>query len=72
MDISQARLDGKTRLIKKWKTKTITINGKNEDKEIHTEEIELYDAQAAQRDILKMSGKLKDPNLTIKVSLTDD
>ena len=45
--MDEVRKAGKTRLIKKWKTKTVTINGKSEDKEVHTEEIELYDAQAA-------------------------
>lgn len=55
--MDEVRKAGKTRLIKKWKTKTVTINGKSEDKEIHTEEIELYDAQAALRDILKVHGR---------------
>lgn len=55
--MDEVRKAGKTRLIKKWKTKTVTINGKSEDKEVHTEEIELYDAQAALRDILKVHGR---------------
>jgi hypothetical protein len=47
-------------LIKKVKQKTVTIMGKGEDSEdteIHTLEIELYDAQAAIRDVLKIHGK---------------
>jgi phage terminase small subunit len=60
VDIAAAHEAGKTRLIKKIKQKTITINGKNEDREIHTEEIELYDAQAAVRDVLKLHGKFTD------------
>ena len=60
VDISQIRKDGKTKLIKKWKTKTITINGKQEDKEIHTEEIELYPADSAIANILKVHGKFTD------------
>ncbi len=62
VDIGQARKLGKTRLIKKVKTKTITVNGngKNEDKEIVEEEIELYPADSAIRDILKIHGKFKD------------
>lgn len=62
VDIGQARKLGKTRLIKKVKTKTITVNGngKSEDKEIVEEEIELYPADSAIRDILKIHGKFKD------------
>ena len=60
IDISQARKNGKTKLIKKWRSKTITINGKDEDREIHTEEIELYSADAAQNRILRVHGKYKD------------
>ncbi len=59
VDVSQARKDGITRLIKKWRTKTVTINGKSEDKEVHTEEIELYPADAAIRDVLKVHQKFK-------------
>lgn len=57
IDVSKARKDGKMKLIKRWKTKTITINGKQEDKEIHEEDLELYDAQAAIDKILKVHGK---------------
>jgi phage terminase small subunit len=49
VDIAAAHEAGKTRLIKKIKQKTITINGKNEDREIHTEEI-----------VLKLHGKFTD------------
>lgn len=58
--IDDVRKSGRTKLIKKWKTKTITINGKQEDKEIHTEEIELYPADSALSLILKAHGKLTD------------
>ena len=60
IDISQVRKEGKTKLIKRWKTKTVTINGKQEDKEIHTEDLELYDAQAAIDKVLRIHGKYKD------------
>lgn len=60
VDITEARKSGKTKLIKKIKTKTITINGKQEDREIVEEEIELYPADAALRDILKVHGKFKE------------
>jgi phage terminase small subunit len=53
LDLDGAREAGKTQLIKKIKQKTITINGKTEDREIHTEEIELYDAKGA----LELIGK---------------
>lgn len=60
IDVSQVRKEGKTRLIKKWKTKTVTINGKDEDREVHTEDIELYDRLAAIDKILRVEGKYKD------------
>lgn len=71
VDLPKARELGLTHLIKKVTSKTVTINGKNEDKEIHTETIELHDPQSAIRDILRVQGKIKD-NLTINVNLTDD
>lgn len=49
---------GKTHLLKKVKQKTITINGKQEDKETFIEEIEFHDSQSAIRDILKIHKKL--------------
>lgn len=60
LDMAEAKRRGLTRLIKKVKQKTITKIGKkasDEDTEIHELEIELYDAQAAQRDLLKIHGK---------------
>ena len=60
VDILKARERGLTKLIKKVKTKTITINGKDQDKEVIEEEIELYPADSALRDILKIHGKFTD------------
>lgn len=60
IDIDLLRKSGKGRLIKKIKQKTVTKIGKgekDEDTEILDTEIELYDAQAAQRDLLKIHGK---------------
>jgi phage terminase small subunit len=53
IDLAAAQTAGKTGLIKKIKQKTITINGQKEDREIHTEEIELYSAKEA----LELIGK---------------
>jgi hypothetical protein len=60
LDLQAAQEAGKTNLIKKVSQKTITVNGKNEDKETHIIDIELYDRQSALRDILKMTGKFVD------------
>ncbi len=60
IDLSAAREAGITKYIKKLSTKTVTINGKQEDKEIHTEQIELYSAHDAVKDVLKIHGKYKD------------
>ena len=63
IDIDLLRKSGKGRLIKKIKQKTITKIGKgesDEDTEVLDTEIELYDAQGALRDILKMHGKFTD------------
>jgi len=63
IDIDLLRKSGKGRLIKKIKQKTVTKIGKgesDEDTEILDTEIELYDAQAAIRDILKIHGKFTD------------
>jgi len=59
-----------TKLIKKIKQKVTTIIGKKDqdDKEIIETEIELYDAQAAQRDILKMHGKLSETQMNIDLT----
>jgi phage terminase small subunit len=53
LDLQAAHAAGKTGLIKKIKQKTITINGQKEDREIHTEEIELYSSI----DALQLLGK---------------
>jgi phage terminase small subunit len=74
IDIDLLRKSGKGRLVKKIKQRTITKVGKGEkddDTEIHETELELYDAQAAQRDILKIAKKLPS-DINIKVNLTDD
>lgn len=60
LDLQAAFEAGKTNLIKKVSQKTITVNGKNEDKETHILDIELYDRQAALRDILKLHGRFTD------------
>ena len=68
LDIDALRKSGKGRLIKKIKQRTITKIGKNEtdgDTEVHDTEIEFYDAQAAQCDILKVHGRF-----TEKVDVT--
>ena len=55
LDLDAAREAGKTNLIKKVSQKTI-IDGKT-DKETHIIDIELYDRQAAIRDVLKVHGR---------------
>lgn len=63
LDIRQAKELGMTRLLRKIKQKTITHIGKSEtdgDTEITEIEFEMYDAQTAQRDILKIHGKFVD------------
>ena len=63
LDMQKAKDAGLTKLIHKVRQKTTTIIGKNEsddDKEITELEVELYDAQAALRDILKIHGKFID------------
>jgi len=60
LDLKQAQENGKTKLIKKVRQKTVTINGKEEDQEIITLEVELYDAQAALEKILRLHGKFKE------------
>jgi len=70
LDITEARKQGKTRLIKKIKQRTITKIGKSEsedDTEIHDLEIELYPADAAQDRILRVHGTYKD-TLNINVN----
>lgn len=63
VDLDAMKQAGKGHLIKKIKQRTITKIGKNEtdgDSETHDTEIELYPADSALRDILKMHGKYKD------------
>lgn len=75
LDIRQARENGLTKLIRKIKQKTVTRIGKtdnDDDVEITEIEFELYSAKDALDTILKAGGKLKDADVTIRVSLTDD
>jgi phage terminase small subunit len=68
LDFQSAKEAGLSRLIKKFKQRTVTKIGKtdkDEDIEIHDVEIELYDAQAAAEKILKVHGKF-----TERVDLT--
>jgi phage terminase small subunit len=63
LDFQTAKEAGLSRLIKKFKQRTVTKIGKtdnDEDVEIHDVEIELYDAQAAVEKILKVHGKFTD------------
>lgn len=60
VDWVEAREKGLTKLVKKWKVRTVTINGKEEEKQITTEEIELHDPQAALDKILRAHGAYKD------------
>lgn len=63
IDIDKIRDGGKGRLIKKIKQRTITKIGKtdkDEDTETLDTEIELYPADAAIRDILKIHGRYKE------------
>lgn len=56
IDPLEAKLRGKSHLIKRFKTKTITT----EDSDISEAEIEMYDAQAALNTLLKFHGLLVD------------
>ena len=70
IDIDLLRKSGKGRLIKKIKQKTVTKIGKKEDSddvEVLETELELYDAQTAVRDVLKIHGKFTD-----KVDITSN
>lgn len=60
IDISQMRKEGKTNLIKRYKTKTFIKNGKVDDEETHIQDVELYAADSAIRDILKIQGLFAD------------
>lgn len=73
VDIDLIRKNGKGRLIKKIKQRTITKIGKSdkdEDTEIHETEIELYPADTAQERILKVQGKMKGDGTTINVNMS--
>lgn len=63
VDLEAMKAAGKGHLIKKIKQRTITRIGKSEDDEdteTHDTEIELYPADSALRDVLKIHGKYKD------------
>lgn len=63
LDMSKAKELGLTGLIKKVKQRTVTHIAKSEsdeDREVIDLEVELYDKQAALRDILKVHGKFVD------------
>jgi len=63
LDMRRAQEAGLTKLIKKVKQKTTTYIAKKEseeDREVTELEIELYSAQDAIRDVLKVSGKFKE------------
>lgn len=84
LDMSKAQAAGLTGLIKKVKQKTVTYLAKKEseeDREVTELEIELYDRQAALRDILKIHGKFIEKHehtgkdgepLTIKIVKASD
>ena len=70
LDMKRAKELGLTRLIKKVKQKTTTYLAKKEseeDREVTELEVELYDAQAAARDVLKLHGRFTD-----RVDVTTD
>lgn len=63
VDLDEARRNGKTHLIRKVKQKTTTIlssNGQGEDREIHELQVELYPADRAQANILRVHGAYSD------------
>lgn len=79
LDIDLLKKSGKGRLVKKIKQKTVTKIGKgerDEDTEVLETELELYSAQEAIRDVLKVHEKIKDPStkfeLVIKYANPDD
>jgi hypothetical protein len=64
LDMAKAQEAGLTKLIKKVKQKTTTYLAKKEseeDREVTELEIELYNAHEAAKDILKLHGKLGQP-----------
>jgi len=75
IDLQAAKDAGLSPLIRKIKQRTITKIGKgdkDEDTEIHDLEIELYSAKDAIDTILKVGGTLKDSEINIKVTLSDE
>lgn len=75
LDMKKAKEIGFTKLFKKVRQKTITIIGKGkeaDDTEIHTLEVELYDAQSAIEKILRVHEKLPPTDLNIHVTITDE
>jgi len=69
IDIKAIKRNNKGKLIKKIKQRTtikIAKKESDEDTEIHETEIELYAADVAQERILKITGKIKDPQPVIK------
>lgn len=60
LDLEAAQKKGMTKLIKEIEQKVVTINGKDEDKEIITTKIKLHDPQAAAEKILRVLGKFTD------------
>lgn len=80
VDLEAMKRAGKGHLIKKIKQRTITKVAKSEsdaDTETHDTEIELYPADGALRDILKIHGKFKDAielpdELTVRIVRASD
>lgn len=71
LDVDRAKKAGITKLIKRIKQRTEISTGKNgEDKEVHTQEIELHDAQGALEKILRVHGKFKDTGPTVNVNVS--
>ena len=76
LDMQKAQERGKTKLIKKVKQTTITKIGRKQDDDDEERtylEVELYPADSALRDILKIHGKITpDSEINIRVSLDDN
>lgn len=73
LDVDAAKKAGLTKLIKRIKQRTEITSGKDgDDKEVHTQEIELYSAKDALDTILKVVGKITNSDVSINVNLTDD
>lgn len=76
LDLRTAREKGLTKLMRKIKQKTITHIGKGEtdgDTEITEIEFEMYNAQEALRDVLKIHGRFTEKfEIETKNGLTDE